>query len=100
MGATTDYFGAAYGQLTMTGAAQPIINGLTMAQIITVCNPSYNTGRIFIGDVNVTQTTGYIMEKGQPPISLDTANSRTRWYACTDGTTQTLAYVGKDSSGR
>jgi len=97
MSGTTDYFGAAYGQVTVGGSPTPIVNGLTIAQYLNVYNPSTNSASIFLGDANVTIATGFVLEKGAAAIALDTGNSRSRWYAVTAGSTQVLTYIARSS---
>lgn len=80
------YFGAAHGQTPVSGSPVPLINGLTVSQLVTVYNPTSSGGNVFIHGPNFTYTSGYILAPGNEVV-LDTNNSSSTWYVSTDGVT-------------
>lgn len=89
---TGPFFGAAFGQLVVSGSPVAIVNGLTTAPYLHISNAANSVGIIYVGDANVTTTRGFVLEPGKSAI-LDNNSSRNRWYATTDGITARLSWI-------
>ena len=90
-------FGAAYGRVVATGSVQPLINGLTVSNLVNVYPAKTNTQTVFLGDINVTTSTGYALEPGAQAITVDTGGSANRWYVTTNGVTATVYYASRSN---
>lgn len=87
------HFGAGHGQFSVSGSPVPLINGLTVSQLVTVYNPSFSGGNIYLHDSRFDYTSGYVLEPGNQVV-VDTNNSLSTWYVSTDGVTpSTVSWV-------
>ena len=92
-------FGAAYGQ-TIVPAINPTraINGLTVSRLVSFYAPAANSVPVYIGDLHVTTSSGYMLEAGKYPVVLDTNNSKDTWYCVATTPGATLTYIAADMS--
>lgn len=88
----SSFLGTSFGQTAATGGRQRVISGLTVSRFINVGNSTASQGIAYLGDINVTTTTGYPLEPGKS-IVVDTSGSRDRWYVTTDGLTARVSYA-------
>ena len=86
------FFGAAHGQVIATTNAQPLINGLTVSQLVTVTNSTKSIANAYIFGPNFGPSTGYTLEPGQSVV-VDTNNSVNTWNVSTDGSTCRVSWI-------
>ena len=92
-------FGVGYGQTAVTTSPTKAINGLTVSRLMTVYAPSTNAVSVYIGNLQVTTGTGYVLEAGKNPTTIDTNNRNDVWYVVASSNGATLTYVSTEIGG-
>ena len=97
---SNEQFGLCYG-LTMAGQSPTkVISGLTVSRLVSLYAPSTNLGSIFVGDKNVTLSTGSLpgfqLEAGKFPVVVDTNNRNDNWFCIASAPGSTITYITRD----
>lgn len=92
-----EQFGVAFGSTAVTtGQPTRAINGLTVSRLMTFYAPAGNAVPVWVGNLNVTAGTGFMLEAGKYPIVVDTNNKNDIWYAIATAPGATLTYISSD----
>ena len=92
-----EQFGVAYGQTMATvGSPTRVINGLTVSRLMTIYAPSTNPIPVFVGNNLVTTGSGFELEAGKFPVTIDTNNRNDIWYVIATANGACVTYISTD----